>query len=140
MIQNIKIQQSIDEARKFYRAATVITKFARRKLAYGIVANKRIAIKRLQVLGRFVRRATDVLMKWKIIARTKKWIRVQSLFRGYSLRCHFYYWDGIYQYLWYELAKRRLARTIWTLWRNYKLHLLQTTVHVAATAPRLLSE
>jgi ankyrin repeat protein len=133
-------QNSINEARKVFRSATVITKFARRKLAYHTVANKRLAIKRLEVLGRFVRRATDVLMKWKIIARTKKWIRVQAMFRGYSLRCHFYYWDGTYQYLWYELAKRRLARTIWILWRNYKLNLLQTTVHVAATAPRLLSD
>jgi ankyrin repeat protein len=136
----LKTQHSIDDARKLFRAATVITKFARRKLAYRILANKRLAVRRLQVLGRFVRRATDVLTKWKIIARTKKWIRVQALFRGYSSRCHFYYWDGTYQELWYGLAKRRLARTIWNLWRNYKLQLLQTTVHVAATAPRLISE
>ena len=134
------LQEEIALDIQLYDAATVIEKSVRRKLAYMKVRKLHLAKERMDVLARFFVRACDTVIRWKLLIRSRKVARVQSLFRGYSLRCHFYYWDGTYEMLWYELQKRRLARTIWTLWSNFKLRQMQTTFQVAANAPVLITD
>ena len=121
-----------------YDAATVINKTARRKLAYKLYRRKVKEARRQRVLTNFFLRACHVLAIRRMLRNTRMWRRIQACWRGYIFRCHFYYWDGTYETLWYARARRILARMVWTAYKNYKFRQMQRTLEVAATAPKML--
>ena len=135
-----KVKKEIERDIKLYDAATIITKSARRKLAYILFIEKKVAARRRKVLTNFFMLATRVLAIRRMLKNTLMWRRVQALWRGYIMRCHFYYWDGMYESMWYERARRRLATVVWRAYKNFRLRRLQHTLHVAASAPKMLDE
>ena len=123
-----------------YDAATVINKTARRKFAYKLYRIKVIEARRRRILTNFFLRAFRVLAIRRMLRNTRMWRRVQACWRGYIFRCHFYYWDGTYDVMWYARARRRLAKNVWTLYKDYKFRQMRMTLKVAASAPTMLDE
>jgi ankyrin repeat protein len=134
------VKKDIEQEILYYDAATVITKTARRKFAYKLYRRKVIETRRQRALTSFFLRALRVLAIRRMLRNTRMWRRVQACWRGYIFRCHFYYWDGTYEKVWYERARRRLAKNVWTLYKDYKFRQMRTTLTVAANAPKMLDE
>jgi ankyrin repeat protein len=133
-------EKEIERERKIYRNATIIQKYVRMKLAKMKAVRMRHADREFKILFKYLRRAIRVYRQWKSMMNARKLVKIQALYRGYSLRRHFYHLDGTFQYLWKEYMKRRLARSIWTLWRNFNLQKMKTISFLVLHGPKLMSE
>lgn len=89
-----------------YRNATVITKFARRKLAYLMLIRLRIQKKHSKALNQFMRMHMPGYRRWKFLIKTAKAVRIQRVFRGHISRKEYFapagYGESIFTYCTYS--------------------------------------
>lgn len=104
-----------------YNAATVITKFARRKLAYmALIRSKREKRHRI-ILTRFIKKHLPGFMLYRKYFKDHKARAIQACWRGYIFRKRFFAVpDGEYFHLRIHLARRRLRYQLWSIWTLYK--------------------
>lgn len=104
-----------------YNNATIINKFARRKLAY-------LALKRFKrekrhriILTRFIKRHLPGFMLYRKYFKDHKARSIQACWRGYIFRKKFYAVpNGDYFPMRRHLAHRRLRYQLWSVWTLYK--------------------
>ena len=126
---------------KDYVNATIITKYARRKLAIWELARLKRAKVHRGILSRFVKRHLPGFMAWRREGWKRSATRMQAAWRGYKLRRDYYWYPGgEYYQRRQDLAHRRLRYKLWALWRSYKWREEMRSMQIAANLPRTLAD
>jgi ankyrin repeat protein len=104
-----------------FRAATIINKFARRKLAYLEAKRTAKQNRRVVALTRFVRSHLKGFMRYRYEMKQRTIVKIQARWKGYIFRKRFYAVpDGDYFKARDYLARRRLRYQLWSIWTLYK--------------------
>lgn len=134
-------KQEIKEMNKDYRNATVIVKWARRKLAYMELRRLKAQKKRNKTILRFLRRHLPGFMRYRNELKRLAARRIQAGWRGYVARKRFF--DPNTGDFWAKrrvLAHRRLRYDLWQLWQAYKRKMAFRALLLIAKMPRTLAD
>lgn len=134
------LRQEISEMTKENRAASIINKFARRKLAYIEFAVLRLQKKKKRTLARFVKHYLPLFVKWKRKVFQTKISKIQALWRGYKFRKVFYHESDGYTKLWYNRARIILSRHVLKTWNKYKTKKMKQIVNIVKNLPKTIRE
>ena len=127
--------KDVADMNRLYRAATIVTKYGRRKLAYMALRRE----KQMKKIGQTMRKFLKLyypFFKAKMTRRKEIGvIKLQGVARGRRLRKVFFL-PGGQQYLrWIQRTKRDLSRAVWRSWRRYKARKANRVIGIYAAAP-----
>lgn len=115
-----KTKQDIKEMNRIYRAATIITKYVRRKLAYKEAKRLREVKASLKKIRRFYRLFIKPFMFKCRQSHARKVTKFQAVLRSYQLRKKFFGPDGLYFEYRIRWAKRTLRYKLWDMYCFYR--------------------
>lgn len=113
-------QAEIADMSHDYHYATIITKYARRKLAIMELKRLKLEKKHRKMMTRFIKQHLPGFMRYRRAKQFLQVSRIQACYRGYSHRKKFYAADGDYWPMRIHLAKRRLRYQLWSIYTLYK--------------------
>jgi hypothetical protein len=129
------LDADVQDMTKDYRNATIINKYARRKLAYLALIRNRLELKRNKIIARFLRKYMPNVQRWKKLMRHTATARIQSRWRGVMLRSRFFAKpNGMFWMLRIRRAKRVLRYKLWAMWRSYLSYLTFSQLSSAASS------
>ncbi|CAM9906953.1 unnamed protein product, partial [Ectocarpus fasciculatus] len=132
-------KKRVSEARAVYRTATIISKWARRKLVYNEVRRTKHHQQLIYKFSRWIWRTQYRLKKWRKARKTRCATLIQKTWRGFSLRNWMYY-SGEHYRLWFDRAGRYLKTLLWRSWKNHLVWRLGMKLQIVATAPKRIDE
>lgn len=132
-------KKRVAEARAVYRTATIICKWARRKLVYNLVRRTKHRQVLMQNFSRWIWRVQYKLKRWRKARKSRCAITIQSRWRGHACR-HWLYYSGEHYQLWYNRAGRYLKGLVWRAWKNHLVWRLAMKLTIVATAPKRIEE
>jgi len=136
-IEYAAMAKEIEAERFKENAATVISKFIRRKLAYMELSLLKKQKKKLKVLAIFIKRHLSAFMKFVRIRRNGQVAKFQAAFRGRKFRRDFYVPEqGDYEKLYALRAKQHLGRKLLRLFKVYLAKKLLKTKRIAKNPPK----
>jgi ankyrin repeat protein len=128
-------KKKVAKARAVYRTATIISKWARRKLVYNVVRRTVYNKKLMARFSMWVFRIQYKLKKWAKARKKRSATAIQQVYRGYTTR-KWLYESGESYLLWYNRAGRYLKQMLWRAWKNHKVWVLGMKMIVVANAPK----
>lgn len=132
-------KRRVKEARAIYRTATVIAKWARRKLVYNLVRKTKHNLKLMANFSRWIWRVQCKLKRWRKARKMRCAIIIQRRWRGHTCRSWLYY-SGEHYRLWYNRAGRYLKQICWRAWKNHLVWRLGMKLLIVAKAPQRIDE
>lgn len=125
---------------RIYRAATVISKYGRRKVAYMALRREKQRMKIIRCMAKFVRLYHPYFKARMNRRKEKGVIKFQGVVRGQQLR-KVYFLPGAEHYRrWIFRTKRDLARAIWRNWKNYRANKRQRLKAIIVNQPKTIME
>ena len=134
-------EKDVAEISKDYVNATIIVKYARRKLAYMELQRLKDHKRRTKVLTRFVKRHLPGFMLWRRVSYSRAATRIQAAYRGYRFRLVFYSWpDGEYYHRRLARAHWRLRYKLWAMWKFYICRQEFKLIRLSKNQPQTLAD
>jgi len=125
---------------RIYRAATIITKYGRRKCAYIALQRERYRMKIRTCMVRFIREYHPHFKARMLRRKEKGVIKFQGVVRGMQKRKLYFLPGGEHYLRWIARNKRDLARIVWQRWRRYKFNKKIRMKVIFATQPKTIVE
>lgn len=137
-LEYIQNKAEVAEMQRLPKLQVIIAKYWRRKLAYLAAVREKYKKKMLSRMAYFLVRRKPRFMAWKRADYAKKATAIMAAWRGYYARKTFYHPGGQFDILSDRLARLRLKRSLWRLWRRHNNLKFIKCLEIAAHLPKTL--
>ena len=137
-LEFLQNKADVAEMLRLPKLQITIAKYWRRKLAY-LAINREKKIKKMRSrIAFFLVRRKPRFMAWKRSDYTRKATSIMATWRGHYARKTFYHPGGPFDILSDRLARLRLKRSLWRLWRRFSYLKMIRCLEIAANLPKTL--